>query len=90
MIKIKSNKNLRFNFKDNAIHFSDDIRKDLRNDKGLWMAFKANIAIQFQDHYRSYKKIYNKKYLTTEDIHKISNDAAEAFLNLWTHIDFNN
>jgi len=83
MFKIKANKNIRFSIKDKVFNINDDIRKDIRNDKQLWIAFKANIAMSFVDHYFNYKRITNKKYFSYTDIHKISNDAADYFLKLW-------
>jgi len=89
MFKIKCNKNLRFNFKENTLICDSNIADEIKLDKQLWYAFQANIAIQFQDHYRHYKRITNKKYLNSQDIHKISNDAAHTFLNIWTSMHNN-
>ena len=60
------------------------LTKRIKKDPDLWRAYKANIAVQFQDKVYWYKKEHKKKYLDSEDIHRISNDAAEAFLKLWT------
>ena len=84
MIKIISSTNLRFSLKDNALHSYDDIRSKIRKDKQLWIVFQSTIAMQFKDHCHHYTRITNKHYLNCNDIHKIANDAANAFLHLWT------
>lgn len=52
--------------------------KALKHDRGLYYAYQANIAVQFQDEYARSKKRYKNR----NDIHKISNKAAKNFLNL--------
>ena len=52
--------------------------KKLKNDKELYYAWQANIAMQFYDEFRRCKK----KYKNNNDIHTIANEAAKNFLNL--------
>lgn len=52
--------------------------KALQNDKDLFYAYQANIAVQFQDEFARNRKKYKNKH----DIHTISNNAAKNFLNL--------
>ena len=55
------------------------LTKSLREDKDFYYSYQANIAMAFKDEYdRSQKKYKNKT-----DIHKIANQAAKNFLNLW-------
>jgi len=56
----------------------DELKKALKNDKELYYAYQANIAVQFQDEYARSKSTYKNH----EEIHKISNSAAKNFLNL--------
>ena len=58
------------------------ITKSLESDPDYRESWRANIAVQFQDEVRRYKKTNNKRTLSVEDIHKISNTAAEEFLKL--------
>lgn len=55
----------------------------IKNDESFYFSYQANIAIQFQDAAANYKRKNQKAHLSVKDIHKISNDAAKAFLNLW-------
>jgi len=84
-IKGKTKGNFRINLSKKTITIPSGIEEMIKKDKDLWYGFQANIAMQFQDHYHHYKRLTNKKYLNREDIHKISNDAANAFLNVWLH-----
>ena len=54
------------------------LKEALKNDKELYYAYQANIAVQFQDEYARNEK----KYKNRSDIHEISNKAAKNFLNL--------
>lgn len=51
--------------------------KALKDDPGYWQSWKANIAMAFQD------EVYRQ--LISNGIHKISNDAAENFLQKLTY-----
>jgi len=59
-----------------------DLIKNLKNDKDLYYAYQANIAMAFTDEAYNYKKKTNKKYLNQDDMHVIANEAAKNFLNL--------
>jgi len=56
----------------------NELKKALKNDRNLYHEFRRKIAIQFQIEYRrnpvKYKNIF--------DIQKISNKAAENFLDM--------
>lgn len=56
--------------------------KSLSEDKDLYYSYQANIAVQFQDVYHKELRKKNYKYMNSDDIHKISNDAAKLFLDL--------
>jgi len=58
------------------------LTKSLKKDPSLYMAYQANIAMQFKDEYSRKRKEKNYDYLNNEDIHKIANNAAKSFLNL--------
>ena len=57
------------------------LTKALVKDEGLWLAYKANIAVCFQDEMAKLNP-----YLTIgkANIHQASNDAAQRFLELLT------
>ena len=55
----------------------------IKNDESFYLSYQANIAVQFQDAVANYRRKTQKVYLNAEDIHKISNNAAKAFLDLW-------
>ena len=57
------------------------LTRQLQKDSGLWIAYKANIAMAF---YNEFKKQYGKLYADHIDILQTSNTAAENFLKLWT------
>jgi hypothetical protein len=59
-----------------------ELTKNLKNDKDLYYAYQANIAMAFTDEAYNYKKKTNKKYLNQDDMHLIANEAAKNFLNL--------
>jgi len=56
----------------------EKLKEALKKDDGLYYAYQANIAVQFQDEFARNKK----KYKSKADIHEISNNAAKNFLNL--------
>ena len=58
------------------------ITTKLKKDKNYRESWSANIAMAFKDNYRQYKSKTGKKALSFEDIHEISNNAAEYFLQL--------
>lgn len=60
-----------------------DLRKALRKDKELYYAYQSNIAMAFVDSVYWYKKKTGKKVLSKKDYHKIANDAAINFLDLF-------
>jgi hypothetical protein len=83
MLKIQSNKNIRFNLKTKTLVVNDDnIVKKIKNDPELFLTFKCNIAVCFQDSYYRFKKKFNKKYINAKSLHKISNDSADNFLKI--------
>lgn len=88
MFKIDGNprKNYRVRLKDKTIALPIYAEAELPKDDELWQAYKANIAVQFQDatHWYRQKHPASKKYLNRQDLWKISNEAAENFLKLWT------
>ena len=52
----------------------------LKEDEELFYGYQSNIAMAFYDAYYNDKKKYKNK----EDIHRIANDAAINFLNIFT------
>ncbi len=54
----------------------------LKKDKALREAWTANIAMAMKDKYVLYRKRTGKKNVSYADIHIISNEAAEYFLQL--------
>ena len=58
----------------------EKLQKALREDKGYFNAWQANIAMAFSDSYNSYKYINGKTYINSTDLHIISNNAAKYFL----------
>ena len=58
--------------------------KLLKEDKEMMHAYKANIAMSFQDEYHRHRvKHFPKgKRVNSEAVHKIANTAAKNFLNL--------
>jgi len=55
--------------------------KELKKDKGYWMAFQANIAMSFYD---EVTKINPYKPIGKINWHDVSNNAAKNFLQLLT------
>lgn len=61
------------------MEFKDHLEKvieQLSSDSELYETYKANIAIQFQDACQS-------EGITFPKLHKVSNIAADNFLQLW-------
>ena len=56
------------------------LSKALKEDKELYVAYQANIAMSFVDNCRWYKEKTGKKVLSKEDIFKIANQSADYFL----------
>lgn len=54
----------------------------LKKDEALYGAYKDNIAMAFVDATHQYRKKHGKTFLTTQDISKIANTAADNFLKL--------
>ena len=55
--------------------------KALREDHELYYAYQANIAMAFKNEFnRNFED--ESIYISTEKLHKISNQAAKNFLNL--------
>jgi len=55
------------------------VKKKLKSDPDLWLAFKANIAMAFYDEYRR-----EGNNLSHSKVHKVANKAAHNFLKLLT------
>ncbi len=54
------------------------LTNELRNDEGLYLAYRSNIAVCIQDNYKRYS---NK---TIEScLHEFSNVCADDFLKIW-------
>lgn len=62
-----------------AINF---LTNKLSRDRKFWDTYKANIAYIFQSEFNKYAKKYGE-ISAVDDIHEISNTAAEEFLKLW-------
>lgn len=67
-----------------AIKKCDKLKDDLLEDKELWEAWKANIAMAYKDNYHWYMKRKKKKVANSEDRHAIANESAEYLLKLLT------
>jgi len=55
------------------------LTKALKDDEGLYYSYQSNIAMAFKDEYARNKI----KYMNKDIIHKVSNQAAKNFLDLW-------
>jgi len=62
--------------------YMKELTSNLKKDKELAMAWKANIAMAYIDTEAQYKKKTGKKVLNREDRHIVANNAAEYFINL--------
>lgn len=84
MFKIEgiSHKNYRVSLAKKTVQIFD-IESEIKKDKALFEAYQANIAMSFVDHAYYWKKAHKKCYLSGYDIHRIANDAAKNFLNMW-------
>ena len=58
------------------------LRKALAEDKELYYAYQANIAMAFMDTYDQAIMKKGGKYLNRAERHEVANDAAKHFLNL--------
>lgn len=58
------------------------VKTNKMKDKELRRVYHDNIAMAFKDNYSWYKKETGKRSMNNEDIHIISNNAAEYFLKL--------
>ena len=62
--------------------FSDALKivaKGIKNDPELYYGYQSNIAMSFYDAYRLNPKMYKNR----EEMHKIANEAAKRFLDMW-------
>jgi len=59
-----------------------ELTSNLKKDKELAMAWKANIEMAYKDSEAQYKKKTGKKVLNRQDIHIVANNAAEHFIDL--------
>lgn len=57
------------------------VREALKTDPSYRVGWKANIAVQFQDEWQRFIE-RNERVPTRREVHKMSNNAATAFLNL--------
>ena len=61
----------------------DTLTKALREDKGYYISWQANIAMAFQDEFWGQCVTHRHLALMDKDnLHKISNNAAENFLQM--------
>ncbi len=58
--------------------------EELKTDEGYRESWKANIAMAFKDEWNNHMMEVQAKGKGYTDMHKISNDAADRFLNLLT------
>lgn len=61
------------------------LTKAIKEDKSLYIAYQANIAMAFQDEFhqqQSKRNDFTKWLLTEGGLHTIANNAADCFLNL--------
>lgn len=61
--------------------FESNIFDKIKEDKELYYAYQANIAMAFKDEYHRFKKKKGKS-LNNADIHEIANNSAKYFLDL--------
>ena len=59
-----------------------ELVKALKEDKGYYMSWQANIAMAYKDNEYWYRQKTGKKYLNNKDKHIIANNAAKCFLQL--------
>jgi len=53
--------------------------KALEKDENFYYSYQANIAMAFQDEYHRSTKRYKNRH----EVHRIANNAAKHFLNLF-------
>ena len=58
------------------------VTKAIREDKELYIAYQANIAMPFQDEFKRQMGQIGRN-AAIENIHEIANNAAKYFLDLW-------
>lgn len=58
----------------------EELQKALKEDKELYFAYQANIAMAIFDEICRRKK--SKKYLNSKDLHEACNEGAKSFLDL--------
>ena len=56
----------------------------LKKDEGFWYTYQSTIAMSFYDAVLNYRAKTKNRSLSNKTIHKLSNDAANNFLKLWT------
>jgi len=62
--------------------FSDALKivtKHISDDPELYEGYQANIAMAFYDEYRFSPVMYKNR----TEMHRIANEAAKKFLNMW-------
>jgi len=59
----------------------DQLCRALKADPGYWLSWQANIAVSFQDAVQG-SNLYDPS--RREDVHRLSNEAADNFLKLLT------
>ena len=61
----------------------DQLIKALKEDEGYYYGWQANIAMAFQDEYRTQMEILEHPFTLEAQvsIHQIANNAAKNFLN---------
>lgn len=63
-------------------NYMQELTKNLKKDKQLREAWKANIAMAYKDNWDWYAKRTGKTVMNRQDRHNIANEAAEYFLKL--------
>lgn len=61
-----------------------ELKKELKTDKAFYDAWKANIKMCFVDEITAHYNKTKREKLTRGDVQKISDAAAERFLNILT------
>lgn len=63
-------------------NYIKELTDNLKKDKEMREAWKANIAMAYKDNWAQYAKRKGKTTMNSEDRHIIANNAAEYFLDL--------
>jgi hypothetical protein len=63
-------------------NYIKELTDNLKKDKGMREAWKANIAMAYKDNWTWHAKKTGKTTMNREDRHIIANNAAEYFLKL--------